>query len=126
MYYEDTDSGGVVYHASYLRFLERGRTEWLRELGFQQSRLSEELDRVFVVRSLAIEYRKPARLDEALQVTTRARPLQRARLLFDQHVTRMPDGPRLCSARVEVVCMDTDGRPRPLPRVLRERLNDVG
>lgn len=124
VYYEDTDAGGVAYHTSYLRWFERGRTEWLRSLGLGQAELAERTGHVFAVRSLSADYRAPARLDDRLEVLTRVHRPGRARLGFDQVARR--GGTLLCRAGVEVVCLDAAGRPRPLPHEIFERLDDDG
>ena len=88
VYWEDTDAGGVVYHAQYLAFLERARSEWMRANGYGQDRLRQEHDLVFAVRSMAVDFLKPARLDDALQVTAQLRDCRRASAVFDQAVLR--------------------------------------
>lgn len=127
VYYEDTDCGGVVYHTGYLRFMERARTEWLRAFGYDQRALSAELGVLFVVRGLSVDYRRPAVLDDELEVATAASIARRTRLIFDQTITRT--GPRpeeCCRARVEVVCMDARSRrPRAIPEHLQAELTDV-
>jgi acyl-CoA thioester hydrolase len=116
VYYEDTDSGGVVYYANYLKFLERARTEWLRHLGFDQARLASERGLLFAVREVHLDLRRPARLDDRLQVTVDVAERRGASLLFDQAVTREGDADLLCHGRVRVACLAADGfRPRPLP-----------
>ncbi len=84
VYYEDTDASGVVYHAAYLRYFERARTEWLRALGFSQERLKGELGVVFTVAGMELEFRRPARLDDALEATTAVELLRRASMNFVQ------------------------------------------
>ena len=84
VYYEDTDAGGVVYYANYLKFCERARTEWLRTLGVSQQALIDEQGLAFVVRSVQADYLASARLDDALEVVTRVAMLRRASLLFEQ------------------------------------------
>ena len=88
VYYEDTDAGGVVYYANYLKFCERARTEWLRTLGVSQQTLIDEQRLAFVVRSLQADYLASARLDDALTVVTRVATLRRASILFEQQVMR--------------------------------------
>ncbi len=106
VYYEDTDLSGVVYHASYLRFLERARTEWLRALGFSQERLKDELGVVFTVAGMEIEFRKPARLDDVLEATVAVEGRKRASLNFVQTLRRAGDaGWLLTQARVRVACV---------------------
>lgn len=104
IYYENTDAGGVVYHAEYLKFFERGRSEWLRHLGFEHSQLKSEHGIIFVVRELTIKYLQPARFDELLQVVTSAAELGRSRIVFEQKLQRGDEV--LTSATVEVVCVD--------------------
>ena len=88
VYYEDTDAGGVVYYANYLKFCERARTEWLRTLGVSQQALIDEQGLAFVVRSVQADYLASARLDDALEVVTRVAMLRRASILFEQQVMR--------------------------------------
>lgn len=121
VYYEDTDAGGVVYYANYAKFLERGRTEWLRDLNVDQIQLANEARRLFVVSSLAIQYRKPARLDDVVHVHSRIGRMGRASLEFDQRILR--NGELLCEATVQVCCVDADTfRPAALPSNLRDLL----
>jgi acyl-CoA thioester hydrolase len=122
VYYEDTDMSGVVYHAGYLRFLERARTEWLRALGFSQERLKDELGVVFTVAGLQIDYLRPARLDDSLEATVELEGRKRASLNFVQTLKRVgnvntPGGAVLLTeARVRVACVAKDTfRPCALP-----------
>ena len=116
VYYEDTDFSGVVYHASYLRFLERGRTECLRALGLDQASLFAE-GLAFAVRSLSIDYLAPARMDDVLTVETGITAIGGASLEMTQAALR--GGQTLASARVKVACLRA-GRPTRLPPALRE------
>jgi acyl-CoA thioester hydrolase len=120
VYYEDTDAGGIVYYANYLKFAERGRTEALLDLGWSQSELRARLGLVFVVRSARIEFRAPARLEDQLVVTTEVSEIGGARLGMLQAVRR---GETLL-ARVEVALavLGEDGRPRRMPPDLRAAL----
>ncbi|MEO5596211.1 MAG: tol-pal system-associated acyl-CoA thioesterase [Lysobacteraceae bacterium] len=121
VYWEDTDAGGVVYHASYLRFLERARSEWLRHLGCSQQHLQQHEDAVFVVRAMQLEFRRPARLDDALEVDVLPTALRAASLLIRQQIRR--DGEPLLDATVKVACVSAAGfRPRAVPATLAERL----
>ncbi|WP_257387728.1 tol-pal system-associated acyl-CoA thioesterase [Tahibacter caeni] len=116
VYWEDTDAGGVVYHASYLRFLERARSEYLRHLGIEQERLRNDNNLVFVVRDIAIGFAKPARLDDLLDVTVALTERRPASLVFQQQILRAADGLLLSEARVRAACVDAAGfRPRPIP-----------
>jgi acyl-CoA thioester hydrolase len=121
VYYEDTDAAGIVYYANYLRFLERGRTEFLRALGYQQQEIADRTGLAFAVRSLSAEYLLPARLDDQLSVETVVESLGRAQLLFTQRVLR--GGELLLDARVRIVCLDTNkNKAAPIPRDIHEKL----
>ena len=123
VYWEDTDAGGIVYYANYLRFLERARTEWLRQRGFSQQRLQREEGMLFTVVSLEIEYRAPARLDDELEVSCEPQPQGPATLRFAQRIhRRAAAGARelVVEASVRVACLDAHTlRPRRLPTFLR-------
>ncbi|MDR9427413.1 MAG: tol-pal system-associated acyl-CoA thioesterase [Salibaculum sp.] len=121
VYYEDTDLAGIVYYANYLKFIERGRTEWVRELGLDQVRLKAEQGVVFAVRRVEADYIQPARFDDALTVETSVEALTGARLVVKQDVTR--DGVVLFSAIVTLVALGDDGRPVRLPDALRRTLH---
>lgn len=121
VYYEDTDAGGVVYHTGYIRYFERARTEWLRALGYSQKQLAEEEGVLFTVVDLAIQYRKPARLDDLLEVRSAAR-VGGASVDFSQQVLAA-DGAVLAAGEVRVACVDARSmRPRRLPAGLAARL----
>jgi acyl-CoA thioester hydrolase len=119
VYYEDTDLGGVVYYANYLKFIERGRSEALRALGVDQLAL-KEAGVVFVVRRLTAEYLSPARFDDLLAVRTEIGHVGGASVEMRQEVLR--EGVTLFRAGVQVACMDMGGRPRRLPTEVRGRL----
>jgi acyl-CoA thioester hydrolase len=114
VYYEDTDAGGIVYYANYLKFYERARTEWLRSLGLDQQTLRDEENAIFVVRSAAIDYLAPARLDDEMALTLRVEKLGRVSVQFVQQAWR---GETLLStANVKVCCVDAQTMlPRSLP-----------
>ena len=99
VYWEDTDAGGVVYHTSYIRYFERGRTEWLRHLGYSQARLAEESRLLFTVVELRTEFLRPARLDDLLTIRTRVLELGAATVTFGQEILRSCGRTR-CSCRV--------------------------
>jgi acyl-CoA thioester hydrolase len=121
VYYEDTDFTGVVYHASYLKFFERGRTEFLRAAGVEHRALLEASDpAAFAVTRLSIQYRAPAKVDDALIVRTSFRYGRGIRMEARQRLFREAD--LLCDAEVEIVCIRPDGRPRRAPDPMRERL----
>jgi acyl-CoA thioester hydrolase len=120
VYWEDTDAGGVVYHAQYLAFLERARTEWLRAEGWGQELLRREHALVFAVRAMQIDFRLPARLDDALQVSVSLRECRRASLVLDQVITR--EGVRLLDAEVRLAALDAAAfKPVPIPAALYGR-----
>jgi acyl-CoA thioester hydrolase len=121
VYYEDTDFSGVVYHASYLRFMERGRTNYLRLLGADQRALFEAVAKeapgfAFVVRSMQIDFRKPARMDDVLEITTAPLEVEGASIVLHQRVNR--DDELLVEATVQVAFV-SGGRARPIPKALR-------
>lgn len=118
VYYEDTDTGGVVFYANYLKFFERARTEWLRAAGIGQQRLAETHHVMFVVRSTAVDYHAPAKLDDELKLSVVVERLGRASVQFFQEAWRMQDGERrlLASGRIKVGCVDSRSfRPSPIP-----------
>ena len=113
VYYEDTDAGGIVYYANYLKFYERARTEWLRGLGIGQQVLKEQHNAMFVVKNVSVEYHAPAKLDDVLKLTLRIEKMGRASLLFAQEVWC---GDQLLNqAQVKVGCVDTALRPCAIP-----------
>jgi acyl-CoA thioester hydrolase len=120
VYYEDTDSGGVVYYANYLRFLERARTEWLRELGFAQSELAAHEGVVFVVRSLSIEYFRPSSFDDSLRVTVEPAKVGASLMVVAQRV--MCDEEVRVGAEVKLACVDrATFRPVRIPKAIVAR-----
>jgi acyl-CoA thioester hydrolase len=122
VYYEDTDSGGVVYHANYLKYFERARTEYLRAMGHELDVLSREYGVLFVVRTLGIDYLKPARFNDALLASAEVTGLRPASLTFTQTLTRGEDL-LLATAEVKVVCLGVDGfRPVAIPAILLHSL----
>lgn len=120
VYYEDTDAGGVVYYANYLKFLERARTEWLRELGYEQDALMQD-GVIFAVRSVSIDYLRPARFNQLLEVQTSVTSLGAASIEVHQrviHETRC-----LADARVKLVCLDAASfRPQKLPESISKTI----
>ena len=125
VYYEDTDFSGVVYHASYLRFMERGRTDYLRLLGADHRALFEQTEQeapgfAFVVRSMNIDFLKPARMDDVLQITTRPEEVKGASITLHQRVMRGDD--LLVEAHVRVAFV-SGGRARPIPKALRAAMS---
>lgn len=119
VHYEDTDMGGIVYHANYLKFIERARSDWVRQLGIDQNAL-RAAGSVFAVHRIEAEFRAPARLDDRLTVTTRARAASRTRIKLAQQVHRGET--LLFDATVTLVAMSMNGKPRRLPA----ELSDIG
>jgi acyl-CoA thioester hydrolase len=116
VYWEDTDGGGVVYHASYLRFLERARTEWLRARGIGQQRLRQDEDVIFAVRSVRMEFLAPAQLDDEIDATVALTEVRAASLRFGQTLRRRSDGVLLVEAEVRAACLTgSTFRPRAIP-----------
>lgn len=120
VYWEDTDAGGVVYHASYLRFMERGRTEFLRERGVHQVKLQEETGLTFVVADMNIRFRQPARMDDELVVETLAKEMGGASLSLNQKVRRGSDV--LVEADVTCAVISREGRPMRIPADVKTKL----
>jgi acyl-CoA thioester hydrolase len=119
IYYEDTDAGGIVYHASYLRFAERGRTEFLRALGYQNSVLKKDYGTIFVVRHIDIEYLTPAFLDDALTLTTAIESLKNTSFVMNQRVFRGKE--EVVSMKVALVCIDANTlKPVRLPETVKQ------
>lgn len=120
VYFQDTDAGGVVYHASYLNFMERARTEWLRSHGYSNAGLMKEFGTVFVVRSIKLDYLKPALLDDMLSVTAQIKEFGRSRMSLLQTVQR--DAEVLTEAEVHLVCVSLESfKPVAVPEVLRNQ-----
>jgi len=125
IYWEDTDAGGVVYHARYLHFLERARTEWLRALGHGQQELRQRDGVLFVVHRMEIAFNAPARLDDVLLVSVRVAQLRSASFTLQQTLRRAGDTADLLAASVRIACVDAARfRPRPLPAYLSEGIID--
>lgn len=124
VYYEDTDAGGVVYYANYLKFFERARTEWLRRLGVDQSDLAAREHRLFVVKKVEIQYRKPAALDDLLTLHSTISRIGRASITFRQLAYRGEE--LLCESTIEVCCIDARTfRPAPLGAELKTLLEEA-
>jgi tol-pal system-associated acyl-CoA thioesterase len=114
VYYEDTDAGGVVYHSQYLNFMERARTEWLRGLGFAQAALRQDEQVLFVVHSMQLQYKKPAKLDDDLKVVSQLTEMGRGSFSCRQQVMR--DDEILLEAQVKVACVNSDSfKPTGIP-----------
>jgi acyl-CoA thioester hydrolase len=124
IYYESTDAGSVVYHAEYLKFFERGRSEWLRHLGFEHAQIKAEHGIIFVVRDLHIKYLQPARFDELLQVVTTLAEVGRSRIVFEQKLQRGDEV--LTAATVEVVCVNCETfKPTAIFPAMKQRFLEI-
>ena len=121
VYYEDTDAGGVVFYANYLKFFERARTEMLRSYGFEQDQLIARDNIIFVVRSVTIDYLKPARFNEQIEVSAKIIENKKISLTFEQAVLRQND--LLCTGKVRIACLDAQTlKPKPIPIAILEQL----
>lgn len=128
VYYEDTDTAGVVYYANYLRFMERARTEWLRSFGFEQDALVREQKMIFAVRSVAVDYRRPAVFNDALEVTAGIKQFGKVSIDFQQEVIRKDGGREemLASGQIRLACLDSETlRPKQIPSPIAEVLLSV-
>jgi acyl-CoA thioester hydrolase len=124
IYYEDTDAGGIVYHANYLKFMERARMEWLRKLGFELTDLMQQYNLVIVVRRIAIDYLRPALFNEALDITVQLHKLGKASMTLQQQVVRQGD--ILCMAQVKLAAINViNMRPQPYPTTLFSALQEI-
>ena len=124
VYYEDTDAGGVVYYANYLKYIERGRTEHLRELGFELATIAEEIGLVFVVKSVKADYLLPAFLDDTIEVQTSIELVKHASLFFAQKITNLEKNTVLFKAEVKVVSVSKNNlKPCAFPQEIMEKLN---
>lgn len=120
VYYEDTDAGGIVFYANYLKFAERGRTEFLREAGYEHRDLKDKENVLFVVRRLEVEYHKPAELDDLLTVITHAADIRNSSFAMKQSILR--DNLLLCEMTVTMVCINSSGRPVRVPEHLKKAI----
>ena len=121
VYYEDTDAGGIVFYANYLKFFERARTEWLRALDVNQHDMAEQHGALFVVKNASIDYHAPAKLDDVITLTLGIEKLGRASIQFVQQASC--GAALLASARVKVGCVDRAAlRPRPLPDIVAAKM----
>lgn len=126
VYYEDTDAGGVVYYANYLKFFERARTEWLNALGIDQVQLLQA-NVAFAVRKAEVDYLKPAVLNDQLTIVSRITQVKGVSVVFEQQLYPSNDSQRvLCQANIKVVCLTLNSfTPCPIPTVVREELQRV-
>ena len=123
VYYEDTDAGGMVFYANYLKFFERARTERLRSIGYEQDSLMISPGIIFVVRAVQVDYLKPARFNEQIEVSSEVTLFKRASLTFEQLITRGDE--LLCTSTTRIACLDANTlRPKEIPRTLQEQLKN--
>jgi acyl-CoA thioester hydrolase len=135
VYYEDTDNGGVVYYANYLKFMERARTEWLRARGVEQDVLVERDGLIFAVRSAQLDYLKPGKFNQLLAVSVKVAEAGKASLVFDQTVVVAENkiinkgdkgeesGVLLCQGRIKIACLDANSlKPRAIPAPIRQEI----
>ena len=135
IYYEDTDAGGVVYYANYLKFLERCRTEWLRSIGHGQAELLRDPGIAFVVRNVSLDYLKPARLDDLLTVSLEVEKISRSQIFFRQHIRRgssQEEGgwEELASGKIQIVCVSIETstgqmKVTSIPAAMRAQLEAI-
>jgi acyl-CoA thioester hydrolase len=124
VYYEDTDSGGVVYHSNYLKYMERARTEWLRHLGFEQTDLKDALNSLFVVHSMQIQFKKPAKFNDLLIVSSELTMIGHGSLVFLQKVNLGTQ--ILIEANVKIACVDAlTFKPSKIPNQLKLKLQQL-
>jgi len=123
VYWEDTDAGGIVYYANYLKFTERARTDMLRGLGINQQQMMTEEGANFVVRACEIEYLRPAKMEDQLTVVTRLTDLRGASMRMAQDIYR--DNEKLVTTEVRVACLGTDGRPQRLSSAINDKFNAI-
>ncbi len=128
VYYEDTDSGGVVYHANYLKFMERARSEWFRKLGFELDQLKQEYGILLVVTALSISFTRPAKFNNEIVVSVEATEIGKASMSFKQDIIdKNNDGDKnkqiMCSAKVKIACLDANAfKPKPIPKKVLEEI----
>ena len=125
VYYEDTDSGGVVYYANYLRFMERARTEWLRSLGVEQDTLAQQDGLIFAVRSVHVEYVKPAKFNELLDVSVAISKSGKASVTFEQSICQAEGQKQLlCTGLVKVACLNSETfKPKAIPEKISREIS---
>ena len=127
VYYEDTDSGGVVYYANYLKFMERARTEFLRKFGFEQDQLIEQQNVIFAVRSVQLDYKSPARFNDEINITANVIEMKKVSMLFEQKITNIKQPNKiLCEGQIRIACLHADTfKPCAIPESLLEAIRVV-
>lgn len=122
VYYEDTDAGGIMYHAKYISWCERARAEFLRDIGLQSSTIQQETGVLFVVRHLNADYHKPARMDDLLRTESSLKELKNSSFILNQSIFCQDS--MLFSMTVTIVCVDGKGRPVRIPDIVRAKLQE--
>ena len=122
VYYEDTDHGGVVYYANYLKYMERARSEFLRSAGLELDAIEDEFGVMFAVRQANVSYHAPARFNELLNVESALVEMRGARIAFQQHIYRQSDGQLLTHGDIQLACISRDGSVSRIPKTVLERL----
>ena len=127
VYYEDTDSGGIVYYANYFKFTERCRTEFLRELGISQSNVHKDLGIKFIVYSVTMNYLKPAFLDDHLIVETHVEKIKRASIEFNQKIYKNTDNGRvdIINSKCKIVAIDNNSKVKPIPVIISKKIMEA-
>ena len=129
VYYEDTDTGGIVFYANYLKFFERARTEWLRQAGIGQQELAETEQVMFVVKNTSIDYHSPAKLDDSLSISVALEKMGRASIIFKQQASRISQvgaAELLCSCSIRIGCVGTETlRPQAIPQSVLDSIHST-
>ena len=122
IYYEDTDAGGVVYYANYLKFLERARSEAIYEMGFSNTKLKKEFGVLIIVKSCKIDYKKPAIFEDKLSIISTIKEITKTSFIMEQNINR--DKELIASADIHLVSVNSDGKPIKIPEILKNKLNE--
>ena len=122
VYYEDTDAGGVVYYANYLKFLERARSEAIYEMGFSNTELKKEFGVLIIVKSCNIDYKKPAIFEDKLSIISTIKEITKTSFIMEQNINR--DKELIASADIHLVSVNSDGKPKKIPEILKNKLNE--
>ena len=122
IYYEDTDAGGVVYYANYLKFLERARSEAIYEMGFSNTELKKEFGVLIIVKSCNIDYKKPAIFEDKLSIISTIKEITKTSFIMEQNINR--DKELIASADIHLVSVNSDGNPTKIPEILKNKLNE--
>ena len=122
IYYEDTDAGGVVYYANYLKFLERARSEAIYEMGFSNTELKKEFGVLIIVKSCNIDYKKPAIFEDKLSIISTIKEITKTSFIMEQNINR--DTELIAYADIHLVSVNLDGRPTKIPEILKNKLNE--